>query len=119
MRIVIVEDNQDGAESLAAVLEDLGHEVVIAGSGAAALEIAPRLEAQLALIDLVLPDADGTELARQLRARCPATTLVAVTGLGTPEARGRAMEAGFAHFLLKPYSISALEAIVAASRSPP
>jgi DNA-binding response OmpR family regulator len=116
MRIAIVEDNRDGAESLAAVIEDLGHEATIADSAAAAETLLSSWEADLAFIDLLLPDLDGAELARRLRERCPGTVLVAVTGLGTPEARERAMSAGFVHFLLKPYAISALEAVLKAAR---
>jgi CheY-like chemotaxis protein len=112
MRTVIVEDNQDGAESLAAVLEDLGHEVSIIADGARAIDACPGLEPDVIFIDLVLPGTDGLEVARHLRHACAQAKLVAVTGLVAPEVREKTMAAGFSHFLLKPYSISALEQVL-------
>ena len=64
MRIIIVEDNLDGAESLEAVLEDLGHEVTIAPSGGRAVEAAQKLDPHVAFIDLLLPDMNGVEVAK-------------------------------------------------------
>ena len=120
MRIVIVEDNRDGAESLATVLEDLGHEVTIAHDGAHALAVGPGLAPEVAFVDLLLPGMDGVEVARRFGALSPRTTLVAVTGLIAPEVRERTLAAGFAHFLLKPYSIAALEQVLdqVAARAP-
>jgi CheY-like chemotaxis protein len=112
MRTVIVEDNKDGAESLAAVLEDLGHEVTIVSDGATAMAACPEVDPQIVFVDLILPGMDGLEVARRLRELCPRTTLVAVTGLVAAEMREKTLGAGFSHFLLKPYSIAALEEIL-------
>jgi CheY-like chemotaxis protein len=112
MRTVIVEDNRDGAESLAAVLEDLGHEVTILADGAGATDTCPALEPHIVFIDLMLPGMDGLEVARRLREACVGAKLVAVTGLVAPEVRERTLAAGFSHFLLKPYSITALEQVL-------
>jgi CheY-like chemotaxis protein len=113
MRIVIVDDNLDGAESLASVLEDFGHQVTIADNGARALAACAEAKPAVAFIDLLLPDMDGTQVARQLRQRFPQTLLIAVTGLVGQDVKDGALAAGFAHFLLKPYQISALEQILA------
>jgi CheY-like chemotaxis protein len=113
MRTVIVEDNRDGAESLAAVLEDLGHEVTILDDGSRAADACPALEPHVVFIDLMLPGGmDGLEVARRLREAGAQAKLVAVTGLVAREVREKTIAAGFSHFLLKPYSISALEQVL-------
>jgi CheY-like chemotaxis protein len=112
MRTVIVEDNKDGAESLAAVLEDLGHEVTIVDDGARAMAACPEVDPHVVFVDLVLPGMDGLEVAQRLGALCPHAKLVAVTGLVAPVVREKTLAAGFSHFLLKPYTIGALEDIL-------
>jgi signal transduction histidine kinase/ActR/RegA family two-component response regulator len=110
LRILVVEDNRDAAESLAALLDIWGHEVRTAYDGLAALRHAEGMAPDLILSDLGLPGMDGYELARQLRAR-PAfgrVVLVALTGYGRDEDRRRAVEAGFDHHLVKPPDLSAL-----------
>jgi CheY-like chemotaxis protein len=109
--ILIVEDYPDGSEMLAALLEDLGHQARIAGTAEAALALAAE-RPDVAFVDLLLPDMHGLELATQLRAISPATALVAMTGLAGPENQARAREAGFRHYLLKPYRIEQIEEIL-------
>lgn len=115
-QLMVVDDNVDAAETLAALLRMLGHEVCVAHTAQDALEIASRRAPLMLFLDIGLPDMDGHELARQLRAT-PATAaavLVAVTGYGQPEDRERALRAGFDHHLVKPVQLSAIQELLAA-----
>jgi CheY-like chemotaxis protein len=104
LRILVVEDNQDAAESLAMMLELWGHEVRVAYDGAAALRQAEAATPDVIISDLGLPGMDGYELARQLRARPGSgrVVLIALSGYGRDEDRRQAAEAGFDHHLVKP-----------------
>jgi CheY-like chemotaxis protein len=105
LRILIVDDNLDAAESLAICLELEGHRTQRAGDGNAALAIAAEFQPQVAILDIGLPGMDGYELARCLRSQSgsgPVPLLIAVTGWGTEEDRRRAQEAGFDLHLVKP-----------------
>ncbi|MBI2218466.1 MAG: response regulator [Candidatus Rokubacteria bacterium] len=110
-----MEDNEDARESLRTVLEVDGHEVEAVADGHAATEAVGRLEPDIVLIDIGLPDMDGYELARRLRAMPGATRrrLVAVTGYGRPEDRQRALQAGFDAYLIKPVEAERLASLVA------
>ena len=117
-RILIVDDNIDAAELLAALLQTLGHDVALAHDGAAALDIAPGFAPDVALLDIGLPNMDGYELARRLRQfeACRRTLLVAVTGYGQADDRQRSRDAGFAHHLVKPVELATLTALLATVR---
>ena len=119
-RTLIVDDNQDAANSLATLLSIQGHEVQVAYHGVGALEIVKTFTPDLVLMDIGMPGMDGYEVARRLRLqpRLANTVLVALTGWGQHEDRRRTAEAGFNHHLVKPPEPSALEAIVAAIRRP-
>ena len=113
-RVLVIEDNADGRETLAALLRLGGHEVHAAENGARGLEAAARVRPHLALVDIGLPDIDGYEVARRLR-HDPATRgarLVALTGYGMAEDRRRALAAGFDEHLAKPVELDALEALL-------
>jgi len=101
-RILVVDDNQDSADSMAKILELGGHDVHTAHDGLAAVEEANRFRPELILLDLGLPKLNGYEAARRIR-RDPGgkyVKLVAVTGWGQEEDRRRSEEAGFdAHFV--------------------
>jgi PAS domain S-box-containing protein len=103
-RLLIVDDNQDAANSLAALLRLQGHEVRVAFSGIAALEIAKTYAPDLVFLDIGMPSMDGYEVARQLRQQpgLEDSILVALTGWGQREDRRRTAEAGFNHHLVKP-----------------
>jgi PAS domain S-box-containing protein len=103
-RVLIVDDNQDAAESLALLLQLRGHDVRTALDGPGGLEAADAFGPEVVLLDIGLPGMDGYEVARQLRQRPAgrATMLVAVTGYGGDEDRRRSREAGFDHHLVKP-----------------
>ena len=113
-RILVIEDNADARESLAALLRLSGHEVSTAHGALEGIEQAFGSAPEVMLVDIGLPDLDGYELARRLR-RNPAlrrTRLVALTGYGTQEDRRRALAAGFDEHLAKPVELEALEALL-------
>ena len=105
LKVLLVEDNEDGRTMLRQVLEGAGHRVTQAVDGPQALEQALVGAFDVALIDIGLPGIDGLEVARRLRLMGPqlaATLLVAITGYGTPQDRARSREAGFDLHLTKP-----------------
>ena len=103
LRVLIVEDNEDAAESLAEVARHLGHEVEIAYTGITALQMAADLDLDLILLDIGLPGMDGYEVARRLRrSLLRDVILVALTGYGTEEDKRRTREAGFDEHVVKP-----------------
>jgi PAS domain S-box-containing protein len=114
LSILVVDDNADVLEMMIAALEMLGHQAHAAGDGRAALELAPRVEPDLALVDLGLPEMDGYELGRRLRALpgLERMRLVAVTGYGQASDRERSAAAGFDMHLVKPVSISTIGRII-------
>lgn len=114
LRILLVDDNRDSADSLAMLLELKGHEVRIAYDGAQALDVAPRLAPHLALIDLAMPKMDGFATLAGLRA-LPAlagTVFAAMTGFGHADDRERTREAGFDAHLVKPVELALFEALL-------
>jgi signal transduction histidine kinase/ActR/RegA family two-component response regulator len=113
-RILIVEDNADVRESLACLLRLERHEVQTAENGEQGLALARAGTADIVLLDIGLPDVDGYEIARRLKAD-PATRrlwLLAVTGYGTQEDRRRALAAGFDEHLAKPVEPEELAALL-------
>jgi CheY-like chemotaxis protein len=108
-RVLIVEDDQDGRETLQALLVAMGHQTDSAADGAEALEKGLALQPEIALIDLGLPVLDGCQVARRLRASLgPGVVLLACTAYDEPEDRRRAYEAGFQGYLVKPLNIAKL-----------
>jgi signal transduction histidine kinase/ActR/RegA family two-component response regulator len=117
-RILVIEDNDDAREMLRETLAHSGHQVEGARDGASGLELAARTSPEVALIDIGLPDMDGYEVARRLRASANgAMLLVALTGYGQVEDRRRALEAGFDVHLTKPVETDRLEAALASLRT--
>jgi PAS domain S-box-containing protein len=115
-RVLVVDDDIDGATSLALVLRLRGHEVKVAHDGCTALEVARSFRPEVVLLDLALPGGlDGYEVARRLRReeRLRDSLVVAVTGWGQEGDRRRAEEAEFDDFLVKPADPQALEAVLA------
>jgi PAS domain S-box-containing protein len=103
-RVLVVDDNIDAAETLADLLKLWGHEVCVAHDGAGGLKAAREYRPEVILLDIGMPDMDGYEVARRLRAEEAGrqAQLLAVTGYGQAEDRQRAREAGFDHHLTKP-----------------
>ena len=119
--MLIVEDNADARESLGALLRLSGHEVHLAEGGRRGAELAAALAPDAILLDIGLPDLNGYELARRLRA-APATRealLVALTGYGMQEDRRRALAAGFDEHLAKPVELAAVLALIQRGRGAP
>lgn len=114
-RVLVVDDNRRAADSLAEILRLDGHEVETAYDGREALAAVERFRPQVALLDIGMPEVNGYEVARRVRGEPwgAGVYLVALTGLGTPEDRARAQEAGFHTHLVKPVDVDALERIVA------
>jgi signal transduction histidine kinase/ActR/RegA family two-component response regulator len=115
LRILLVDDNVDAVHMLQQFLSSAGHRVEVAYCAGDALALAQRLVPALCLLDIGLPDFDGNELARRLRAQpaLHATTLVAMTGYGRQQDRAAALAAGFDHYLVKPLNGDALAALLA------
>ncbi len=104
LRVAIIEDSVDTAETLSLLLDLLGYTVSVAHSGARGIEVVREVRPDVVLCDIGLPGMDGFEVARQLKAD-PATAgshLVAITGYDQEEDRQRATAAGFEHHLVKP-----------------
>jgi PAS domain S-box-containing protein len=110
-RLLVVDDNQDAARSLAMLLRLRGHEVRIAHDGAAALEIAPSYLPKVVFLDIGMPGMDGYEVARRLREHrgLESVVLAALTGWGQQEDRRRTTEAGFDYHLVKPADAKTLD----------
>jgi CheY-like chemotaxis protein len=114
LRILVVDDNTDAAQMLKILLEALGHEVLVEHDPRRALERA-RIEApDVGVLDIGLPDMNGNELARHLRAQPETahTTLIAVTGYGQEQDRKIALAAGFNHHLVKPVDTARLTSLL-------
>ena len=116
-RILVVEDNRDARDMLRTLLQTAGHEVHEAIDGRQGVSAALRLRPDVALIDLGLPEMDGYEVARQIRAvdEGRRIMLVAVTGYGSPEDRERSLMAGFDLHLVKPVDPELLAGVLASS----
>lgn len=114
LRILLVDDNRDSADSLAMLLELKGHEVRIAYDGPQALAVAPRLEPHLALIDLAMPKMDGYATLEALRAMpmLGGTVFAAMTGFGHASDRERTRSAGFDAHLVKPVELALFDALL-------
>lgn len=114
LRVLVVDDNEDAAESLAMLLALEGHEVRVQHSGAAALEAAPVFQPQAVFCDVGMPGMTGHEFATRLRQdpRFASTLLVALTGWGTEEDKRRSRAAGFDEHLTKPAGEAALSVLL-------
>jgi signal transduction histidine kinase/ActR/RegA family two-component response regulator len=104
LRVLVVDDNKDSAESLAMLLKLRGHEVVSVHDGPEALKLAEEFRPDLILLDIGLPGMNGYDVAQKIRhdLRMSRVTLAALTGWGQEEDRRRSKEAGFNHHLVKP-----------------
>lgn len=110
LRILVVDDNKDSAETLSLLLQLSGHQISMAHDGEEALEMALEMQPEVVLLDIGLPKLNGYDVARQIRlepwGRNP--TLVAITGWGQSEDKALSREAGFDHHLVKPVDPDAL-----------
>lgn len=115
-RILLVEDDQDTAESTRELLALAGHEVAVAGDAEEAIQMCRQLDPDIVLCDIALRgDRNGYDVARAIRRKCRpdhAMELVAVTGYSRPEDRQRAFRAGFDKFLIKPIRLEELSELI-------
>ena len=110
LRILVVDDNVDSAETLAEQLPLWGHEARLAHDGPQALAVAREFSPEVILLDIGLPGMDGFEVARQIRAeKMPVLQLLAMTGYGQDEDRQQARDAGFDGHLVKPVDPDTLQ----------
>ena len=118
-RILIVDDNQDAAESLRLLFRHVGHDVRVVSEGAPAVPEAVAFRPDLVVLDIGLPDMDGYRVARELRQneRVRDTFIVAVTGYGREADRSRSREAGIDVHMTKPVDLDALLEHAANGRS--
>ena len=118
LRVLVVDDNADAAQMLATLLEAHGHIVSVEYEGTGGFARALRERPEVMLLDIGLPDMDGHELARHLRASSDTAGafLIALTGYGRSEDRERAREAGFDRHLVKPADLSELLRMLAEVR---
>lgn len=110
LRILVVEDNHDGRETLVELLQAAGHTIAQAADGEAALTVAATFRPDVALVDIGLPRLDGLGVARWFRAQPEQqrTRLIALTGWGSESDRRRTADAGFDAHLNKPVDVPVL-----------
>jgi PAS domain S-box-containing protein len=115
LRLLVVDDNRDAAETLAALLEVMGHAATIANDGAQALRLMHSFRPQVVFLDIGMPGMSGYEVAQAIRRdhAFDDVLLVALTGWGGELDRARSAEAGFDEHLTKPAAIHAIEALLA------
>ncbi len=114
-KVLVVDDNRDGADSLAMLLETSGFEVAVAYSGHEALETVARYRPDVAVLDIGMPGMNGYEVAERLRRDGWGRhlTLIALTGWGQVDDKRKAQAAGFDHHLTKPVDVCLLEQLLA------
>lgn len=114
MKILVVDDNQASAQTLGWMLEMMGHEYKLALNGVEALKAAPEYVPDLVLLDLGLPDINGYDVCRKLRAMPELSNvrIVAQTGWGEDKCGGKTQDAGFDRHLVKPIEIEVLQQVL-------
>ncbi|TFW24690.1 hybrid sensor histidine kinase/response regulator [Massilia arenosa] len=119
-KLLVVDDNVDAAQTLSMFLEAAGHDVTVEYSASAALRVAHERDFDACLLDIGLPDLEGTELVKRLRVlpRLADATFIAVTGYGQEQDRKRTREAGFQHHFVKPVDLARLMQVLAAGTTP-
>jgi two-component system OmpR family response regulator len=110
VRILLVEDNQALAGGLAAILRGSGYAVDLVGDGASAYAVTAAETYDLVILDLNLPEMDGLEVLRAMRARQNRAAVMILTARGAPEERVKGLDLGADDYLIKPFDISEFEA---------
>jgi PAS domain S-box-containing protein len=115
LRVLVVDDNRDAAETLGALIGMMGHDVVVANDGHQALRKMTAMLPQVVFLDIGMPGMSGYEVAQAARRdpRLDGTRLVALTGWGGEADRARTREAGFDEHLTKPATVAAIEGVLA------
>lgn len=110
--VLIIDDEVDLLRTYERVVRRVGYEAITAELGQTGLEIARSREVALVVVDLRLPDMDGIDIVRAIRAGANAPPVIVVTGLASAATRQAALEAGAVGYLSKPFSVLALAALV-------
>lgn len=121
LRILVVDDDRDVADSTAMLLRQDGHEVHVVYDGAEAIRLAREQPPAVVMLDIGMPGLNGYEVARKMRAlpELAGTWLIALTGWGLEQDRRRCEAAGFDHHLVKPVVVAALEQLLRACAAAP
>jgi len=114
LRILVADDSQDGADSLAFLLKAAGHEVFTAYEGRTAIQLAEQHRPDAVLLDIGMPEVSGYDVARAIRREAwgRPMRLIALTGWGQAEHRRRSIEVGFDDHLVKPVELALLESVL-------
>lgn len=114
-RVLVVDDRPDAARTLEALVQEMGHRASFALNGEAALDLAKMLQPDVIFVDLVLPDIEGHDLIRDLRALpgLEKTMIYVVSAWGSPEIRRGSREAGADGHFVKPMDTALLERLLA------
>jgi len=114
LKILVADDSQDGADSLAFLLKAAGHEVVTAYDGRSAIQLAEQHRPDAVLLDIGMPEVSGYDVARAIRREAwgRPMRLIALTGWGQAEHRRRSIEVGFDDHLVKPVELDLLENVL-------
>ena len=115
LRVLIVDDNRDGADALGLLVEALGNQVHVTYRGAQALDVATAFRPDLMFVDLVMPDMDGCDLVMRFRdiPDFAQTKIVAITGLKEDQYKALALKAGCNAVLTKPVALAEIKAVLA------
>jgi signal transduction histidine kinase len=118
LRVLIADDNVDALESLAMLIEDMGHDTRTAHDGAEALAASAAFRPDVAFLDVGMPKLNGYEVGQRIRAEPwgDKVVLIALTGWGQPDDRRRSTEAGFDQHLVKPATVELIEKALASTR---
>ena len=113
-RVLIVEDNKDGADTLAMLFKIMGHQVRVTYTGADGLRAAETQRPDVVMLDIGLPGMNGYEVAKRLKGlpNSKSTMLIAMTGYGQEEDRQRSRDAGFDYHLVKPVDLEQLNRLL-------
>ena len=114
LKILVADDSQDGADSLAFLLKAAGHDVATAYDGRSAIRMAEEQRPNVVLLDIGMPEVSGYDVARAIRREAwgRSMRLVALTGWGQAEHRRRSIEVGFDDHLVKPVELDVLESLL-------
>jgi DNA-binding response OmpR family regulator len=122
MRVLLVDDDPNFAQSVVLMLEDVGHRCVATTSGEEAIELAKTRDFDFILIDLLLPDIDGYEVIEQLKLEGVPTPYLIQSGLVDRDSEFGGLAFGTGEYLVKPFTkselVSGMEAVIARSRVP-
>ncbi|MEO8276979.1 MAG: PAS domain S-box protein [Thermoanaerobaculia bacterium] len=120
LRVLVVDDNRDAADTLGSLLRSMGQHVTTVYDGPSALTLTQTFQPDIVFLDIGMPQMSGYEVAQKIRATNPGPKplLVAITGWGQDTDKQRAEEAGFAHHFVKPMSEEALRKLIREAETP-